>query len=145
MDWPSGSHASTFGGNPVACAAALATLKLVESRYRVNAIDRGRELVAGLSALATRHDSIHEVRGLGLMVGVEVRSAGLPAPALRDRVVAEAFRLGLLVLPCGPSTVRFCPPLCLNARQVQIGLELFDAALAAAEDGVTTGSPVMSH
>jgi 4-aminobutyrate aminotransferase len=145
MDWPSGSHASTFGGNPVACAAALATLKLVENRYRVNAIDRGRELVAGLSGLATRHDSIHEVRGLGLMVGVEVRSAGLPAPALRDRVVTEAFRLGLLVLPCGPSTVRFCPPLCLTARQVQIGLELFDAALAAAEDGVTTGSPVMSH
>jgi 4-aminobutyrate aminotransferase len=132
MDWPSGSHASTFGGNPVACAAAIETLRLVEARYMANAAARGLELTRGLTLLAGRHPSVKEVRGLGLMVGVEVQDGGEPAPALRDRVVDEAFRRGLLLLPCGASTVRFCPPLCLTARQVQIGLTLFDAALSAA-------------
>jgi 4-aminobutyrate aminotransferase len=133
MDWPSGSHASTFGGNPVACAAALATLKLVETRYRANAEQRGAELKEGLSTLAPRHPSIREVRGLGLMIGVEIQAEGASAPDLRDQIIEHAFRRGLLLLPCGPSTVRFCPPLCLTARQVQIGLDLFDAAITAAE------------
>jgi 4-aminobutyrate aminotransferase len=133
MDWPSGSHASTFGGNPVACAAALATLRLVETRYRANAEKRGAELREGLAALAPRHPSIREVRGLGLMIGVEIQSEGAPDPDLRDQIIEQAFRRGLLLLPCGPSTVRFCPPLCLTGRQVQIGLELFGAAIKAAE------------
>jgi 4-aminobutyrate aminotransferase len=132
MDWPSGSHASTFGGNPVACAAALETLRLVESRYMANAERRGLELRRGLTNLAANQPCVKEVRGLGLMVGVEVHQGGAPAPALRDRVVDEAFVRGLLLLPCGASTVRFCPPLCLSSRQVQIGLTLFDAALSAA-------------
>jgi 4-aminobutyrate aminotransferase len=135
MDWPSGSHASTFGGNPVACAAALATLRLVERRYRANAERRGRELADGLRSIAGRHPSVREVRGLGLMIGVEIQAGGSPAPALRDRVIDLGFRRGLLLLPCGPSTVRFCPPLCLTPRQVQIGVGLFDDALTAAEEG----------
>jgi len=133
MDWPSGSHASTFGGNPVACAAALATLDLVETRYRANAERRGRELRAGLESLKPRAPQIHEVRGLGLMIGAEIRSEGEPDPALRDRIIDLAFRRGLLLLPCGPSTIRFCPPLCLTRRQVQIGLRLFDDALASVD------------
>jgi 4-aminobutyrate aminotransferase len=147
MDWPSGSHASTFGGNPVACAAALATLDLVERRYRANAEARGRELTEGLTALAAKHPSIHEVRGLGLMVGAEIRTAGAADPALRDRIVDRAFRLGLLLLPCGASTVRFCPPLCLTARQVQIGLRIFDAALTAtdSEASAAPGSSLLTH
>ena len=135
MDWPSGSHASTFGGNPVACAAALASLRLIETRYRANSEARGTQLRAGLERLALRYEFIREVRGLGLMIGAEVRDLGeLPAPRLRDRIVDLAFHRGLLLLPCGASTVRFCPPLCLTARQVEIGLELLDSAMAAAVD-----------
>ena len=134
MDWPSGSHASTFGGNPVACAAALATLRLVETRYRANAERRGRELKQGLAELAARHPCIKDVRGLGLMIGVEIADGGVAGAGLRDRIIDLAFRRGLLLLPCGASTVRFCPPLCLSARQVQIGLEIFRDALLASED-----------
>jgi 4-aminobutyrate aminotransferase len=133
MDWPSGSHASTFGGNPVACAAAQATLRLVETRYQANAVRRGDELKAGLSELARSHVAIRDVRGLGLMIGMEVGGDAASAALLRDRIVQQAFRKGLLLLPCGPSTVRFCPPLCLTQRQVQIGLELVGAAVEAAE------------
>jgi 4-aminobutyrate aminotransferase len=133
MDWPSGSHASTFGGNPVACAAALATLSLVQTRYRANAERRGREFLAALGTLARRHPPIREVRGRGLMIGVEIATGDAPDPALRDRIIELAFRRGLLLLPCGPSTIRFCPPLCLTGRQVEVGLELFEAALTEAE------------
>jgi 4-aminobutyrate aminotransferase len=133
MDWPSGSHASTFGGNPVACAAALASLALIETKYRANAARRGAALRAGLEAIAVRHGFVREVRGLGLMVGMEMQDeAGNASPALRDRIIEAAFRRGLLLLPCGASTVRFCPPLCLTGRQVAIGLEILDAAMAEA-------------
>jgi len=134
MDWPPGSHASTFGGNPVACASALATLRLVEGKYMANARRRGDQLMTGLRELADRHPAIKEVRGIGLMVGMEVRAGGAPDPDLRDRIIELAFRRGLLLLPCGPSTVRFCPPLCVRARQVEVGLTLLDDALSAAEE-----------
>jgi 4-aminobutyrate aminotransferase len=133
MDWPSGSHASTFGGNPVACAAGLATLHLVQTRYRSNAVHRGRQLTDGLRSLATRYDFIREVRGLGLMIGAEIADElGNPAPHLRDAIIDLAFQRGLLLLPCGASTLRFCPPLCITRRQVETGLGLVDAAMAAA-------------
>ena len=133
MDWPSGSHASTFGGNPVACAASLATLQLIEAKYRANALVRGGQLREGLERLARRHPYIREVRGLGLMIGAEIQdAAGFPAPLLRDRIIDLSFYRGLLLLPCGASTIRFCPPLCLTARQVEIGLSILDLALAAA-------------
>jgi 4-aminobutyrate aminotransferase len=133
MDWPSGSHASTFGGNPVACAAALATLQLVVRKYRANAVRRGRELREGLTALAHRFPFIREVRGLGLMIGVEIQdSDGKPSHRLRDWLIDLAFHRGLLLLPCGASTIRICPPLCLSRRQVEIGLTLIDASMTAA-------------
>ena len=133
MDWPSGSHASTFGGNPVACASALATLALVRKRYMANAAERGEQLMEALRALAHVHPAtIKEVRGLGLMIGMEVQTDGQPDPDLRDRIVENAFRRGLLLLPCGASTVRFCPPLCLTARQVEIGGAIVAEALAEA-------------
>ena len=130
MDWPSGSHASTFGGNPVACAASLVTLRLIEAKYCRNAEIRGHQLRAGLEALATHHSCIKEVRGMGLMIGMEIAREGYPAPELRDAIIEQAFYNGLLLLPCGTSTIRFCPPLCLTARQVDIGLRLVDVALA---------------
>ncbi|MDR3633315.1 MAG: acetyl ornithine aminotransferase family protein [Isosphaeraceae bacterium] len=143
MSWPSGSHASTFGGNPVACVAALETLRLIRSKYMKNAVRRGRELKAGLEDLATNDPRIREVRGLGLMIGVEIQDGGAPAPALRDAIVQEAFLRGLLLLPCGPSTVRFCPPLCLTGQQVEIGLEIFANALKGLEQvsaSINTGA-----
>lgn len=133
MDWPRGSHASTFGGNPVACAAALATLRLIEARYLDNARIRGRELQAGLHQLVERFPAIREVRGRGLMIGVEIQTDDeRPDPTMRDRIIQDAFERGLLLLPCGPSTIRFSPPLCLSSRQVQTGLELFGEAMEAA-------------
>jgi 4-aminobutyrate aminotransferase len=132
MDWPSGSHASTFGGNPVACAAALATLDLIQTKYRANAARRGRQLFDGLKELGKVHSIVREVRGLGLMIGLEIADKGKSSPALRDRIVTLAFERGLLLLPCGPSTVRFCPPLCLTRRQVEIGLEIVHAVLTIA-------------
>jgi len=135
MDWPIGSHASTFGGNPVACAASLATIRLLENRYIRNANRRGQQLREGLTALAERYSFIREVRGLGLMMGAEIQSeTGEPAPALRDELIDMAFQRGLLLLPCGPSTVRFCPPLCLTKRQVEIGLAILSATMEAAAE-----------
>ncbi|HEV3165141.1 MAG TPA: acetyl ornithine aminotransferase family protein [Isosphaeraceae bacterium] len=144
MDWPSGSHASTFGGNPVACAAAIATLDLIESRYRANAVLRGAQLKEGLAALAKHHPIVYDVRGLGLMIGMEIRTEGKPDHALRDHIIHAAFERGLLLLPCGPSTVRFCPPLCLTSRQVEVGLVILDAAMTAAEGGQPTNGPATS-
>lgn len=133
MDWPSGSHASTFGGNPVACAAALASLRLIEKKYRRNAAERGEQLAEGLHRMTSGLSLVREVRGKGLMIGVEIQDeAGEEAPGLRDRIIDAAFHRGLLLLPCGPSALRFCPPLCLTEKQVEIGLKLFGSAL----DGV---------
>ncbi len=135
MTWPPGAHASTFGGNPVCCAAAVATLKLVSERYMDNARLQGDRLMEGLRALASRHLLIGDVRGLGLMIGIELvkdRAARLRAPEQTKRVVAECFRHGLLILTCGENTLRLCPPLVINAAQVDAALGILDQALAAA-------------
>jgi 4-aminobutyrate aminotransferase len=134
MDWPSGSHASTFGGNPVSCRAALATLDLIHGGYLANAAERGRQLKEGLLALKRRHPEVGEVRGLGLMVAADVVRPDDPLaldPARRDAVVQAAFRRGLLLLGAGESAVRFCPPLCITAAQVDTALALLDEVLAA--------------
>ncbi len=126
MDWPPGSHASTFGGNPVACRAALASIELLEREYMANATARGEQLRAGLRELTTKHAGLSGVRGLGLMTAVD-----LPSPAVREKVIQTAFRRGLLLLGCGETAIRFCPPLCVSAKQVDTALTILDGVLSA--------------
>jgi len=136
MDWERGTHGNTFGGNPVSCAAALATLELVEAAYLENAKVVGQYTQDALQEIAARHPTIGEVRGLGLMIGVEFvrdQKSKEPAKELSDRVVQMAFERGLLLLACGKSTIRVAPPLSIRASEVDEGLQIFEEALAAAE------------
>lgn len=142
MDWPSGSHANTFGGNPVACRAALVTIDLLEREYMMNAQVRGAELRAGLNELSGEFPHLHQVRGLGLMVAVDVvkrdeRNGILPDPTLRDQIVQTAFEHGLLLLGCGETAIRFCPPLCVTSEQVGVCLRVLREVLGEIEAGVT--------
>jgi 4-aminobutyrate aminotransferase len=136
MDWPSGSHASTFGGNPVSCRAALATIDLLEREYMANAAARGEQLRAGLQKLAEYHPELANVRGMGLMTAVDVMSTTdpkSPSPALRERVIEMAFHRGLLLLGCGESAIRFCPALCVTDAQVETALALLDGVFETVE------------
>lgn len=128
MSWPPGSHASTFGGNPVCCRAALVTLDLVEREYLANARERGAELKSGLAALAAAHPLLGEVRGLGLMLAVDVVEGGELAPERRHALIQAAFQRGLLLLGCGRSAIRFCPALCVTAEEVRKALRVFGEA-----------------
>lgn len=125
MDWPPGSHASTFGGNPVACRAALVTLDLLEREYLDNAVERGQQLLAGLRRLTHSDRNLADPRGLGLMVAVDaVGPMGLDHER-RDAIVEAAFHRGLLLLGCGKAGVRFSPSLCVTAEQVDAALAIF--------------------
>lgn len=126
MTWGAGKHGSTFGGNPVACAAALATLDLLEHGVTTNAAAVGEHLMARLRELQTRHDTIREVRGRGLMIGVDLRSHD-EAFALEQ----ECFTRGLLVLTCGESAIRLAPPLIVTREQADVAVEIIDDALTA--------------
>ncbi|MBV8877212.1 MAG: acetyl ornithine aminotransferase family protein, partial [Gammaproteobacteria bacterium] len=112
--WKRGAHGNTFGGNPLSCAAALATLDLVEREYAANSASVGDYFIGRLRELKERHACIGDVRGKGLMIGMELvtdRTSKAPARALCDAVLTRAFHQGLLLLACGQSTVRFIPPL----------------------------------
>ncbi len=132
MDWPPGAHGSTFGGNPVSCAAAVATLKLVEAEYMANAAAMGEILQAKLRDISSRHPRMGDVRGLGLMTGTTVFDAnGTPSADDRNAVVQEAFSRGLLMLGCGDTGLRFAPPLCINEQELLAGLNIVEQAVAA--------------
>lgn len=141
MDWPPGSHASTFGGNPVSCRASLATLDLLESEYIANAAQRGEQLRQELTRMQAQFDELGEVRGLGLMMAVDIVAAGeqTPAPQRRDELIQAAFHSGLLLLGCGESAIRFCPPLCVSAAQVKTALEIIADLLARGRSMKMTG------
>ena len=137
MDWPEGAHGNTYGGNPLACAAALATLDLVEEQFLVNAQSMGEYAMDALEEMQSRHPTIGEVRGKGLMIGVEfVDGNGTKQPAhdLRERVIEEAFSRGLLILGCGESTVRLAPALSIEEG-------LLDEGLRVMEESISTVSP----
>jgi len=137
MDWEAGSNASTFGGNPVACAAALATIRLIEETLMANARTQGGRLLDGLRKLQKDYECLGDVRGMGLMVGVEiVKDRATKERALQEahEVADECFRRGLLVLPCGPNSIRFSPPLTLTAAQADTAFSIFAEALKVVED-----------
>ena len=132
MAWPPGAHASTFGGNPVSCAAALATINLLRTQLMANAADVGAHMLAGLTQLAGKHPLIGDVRGRGLMIGVELvrdRETKERATDERDAVVNAAFRRGLLVLGAGKNAIRFSPPLVLTREQADVAIRIFDESL----------------
>jgi 4-aminobutyrate aminotransferase len=135
MRWDSGAHGSTFGGNPVSVAAGLATLRLLEEGLIANAERVGRALIAALRDRLGSHGVIGDIRGLGLMIGVEVvrdRFRREPAPDLRDRILEEAFRRGLLLLGCGRSTIRLSPPLVIDEEDATTAARILSEAVSAA-------------
>ena len=132
MQWNDGSHGSTFGGNPLSCRAALATLRLLRDGLTENAGQVGTRLIEKLRGLMSRHPMIGDVRGMGLMVGVEIvrdRDTREPASAQRERIVRRAFERGLLTLPCGKSTIRLSPPLICTDSDADKAVSILDEVL----------------
>jgi 4-aminobutyrate aminotransferase len=136
VTWPQGSHGNTYGGNPIACAAALATIDLIQEEYMGNATRVGELALDILEEISARHPSIGCVRGIGLMIGVEfVKDAKTKEPDhdIRERIVDLAFERGLLTLGCGKSTIRFSPSLNITESELEAGLEIFEEAVRIAE------------
>ena len=138
MTWPPGSHGSTFGGNPVSCAAAIATIKLLKESLMANAAAVGEHLLNGLRELMGKHPIIGDVRGRGLMIGIEfVRNRATKERATEERNAIEqaAFRRGLLVLGAGRNAIRMSPPLVLTKEQADIALRILDESIAEVTRG----------
>jgi 4-aminobutyrate aminotransferase len=125
--WPPGAHGSTFAGNPVCAAAGLATFELLDGGLVDNAARMGEVLRTGLERVAEAHSEVRDVRGIGLMLGVEFASH-----EAANAVEAAAFKRGLLVLECGEATLRFCPPLVVDPAAIETALGIFDEAISAA-------------
>jgi 4-aminobutyrate aminotransferase len=126
MTWEPGAHASTFGGNPVCLAAALETVRLLQEKYVANSAKMGEYLRAKLERLKDRHAAIIDVRGRGLMIGIQVTSG-----ALRDSILNDCFRRGLLILGAGPSTIRVSPPLMIDEEQADCAVDIISSAISA--------------
>jgi len=136
MNWPPGAHASTFGGNPVACAAALETIRLLEEKYIENAAQMGKYILDRLNNWPAQHRSVGNVRGVGLMIGIELvkdQKSREPHPEMRQQVIRRAFEMGLLVLGCGESTIRLMPPLIVEKHQADFALDVLDHVIGEAE------------
>jgi 4-aminobutyrate aminotransferase len=136
MDWPKGVHGNTYGGNPISCAASLATIELLEEKYLANAAEVGQYAIDALQEIQARHPSIGEVRGKGLMIGVEFvkdKSTKEPNEALRSMVENTAFEYGLLLLGCGKSVIRLAPPLCITKNEMDEALGIFENMISMAE------------
>ena len=136
MNWPPGAHASTFGGNPVSIAASLATIELLEESLIANAAAMGAHLMNRMKGWPQRFKYVGDVRGLGLMIGIELvrdRETKEPAPDLRDRLEMLAFERGLVILGCGPNSVRLCPPLVITRDQADFAMDTLEQCLAALE------------
>jgi 4-aminobutyrate aminotransferase len=137
MDWKPGSHASTFGGNPICIAAALATLDVLEREGMANAARQGEALIEKLRGWVKKHPAVGDVRGRGLMIGIEIvkdQKTRESAPAVRDRIVDLAFERGLLILGCGENSIRLAPPLIANEHEVAVALEILEGCVTVAEE-----------
>ncbi|MGC9197881.1 MAG: acetyl ornithine aminotransferase family protein [Acidobacteriaceae bacterium] len=135
MDWAPGSHASTFGGNPVCLAAALATIEIIEREAMANAASVGAAALQRLGTWVNRYPIVGEVRGRGLMIGVEIvtdKETRTASAELRDKIVDLAFERGLLLLGCGPNTLRLCPPLVISPQEMEVALDLLEESIAQA-------------
>ncbi|WP_446744724.1 acetyl ornithine aminotransferase family protein [Silvibacterium acidisoli] len=136
MDWKPGSHASTFGGNPVAIAAALATLDILEREGIANAEKVGGAMLDRLKSWIPKYSIVGDVRGRGLMIGIEIvrdQQSKAAAGDWRDRIVELAFERGLLILGCGETSIRLAPPLVLNEHEANIALDIFEECIAIVE------------
>lgn len=134
MTWEPGAHGSTFGGNPVSCAAALATIKLIEDGYLNNATEMGSYLVECLEQMKPRHPMIGDVRGKGLMIGIEIVEDPVskkPNKEMRDAIVDEAFKRGLLLLGAGDAALRLMPPLSVDRRECDEALGILEDTMIA--------------
>lgn len=135
MTWKPGAHASTFGGNPLSLVAARETVRLLRAQYLENSRAMGRFLMDGLLAIQKRYEVVGDVRGLGLMIGIEFvsdKASKRPATELRNRIVEAAFRDGLLILGAGTSTIRLSPPLVIDEEQCEFALRILDSSIAQA-------------
>ena len=136
MDWTPGAHASTFGGNPVCIAAALATMRLVEQKYMANAARMGEFIMKQTADWTEKHKIVGEVRGKGLMIGIEFvrdQKTKEKGPELRNKIVQMAFNKGLLVLGSGDTTLRLCPPLLIDEEQATFALDTLEGIIAEVE------------
>jgi len=136
MTWPRGAHGNTYGGNPLASAAALATIDLIEKQYLKNAQEMGYYMIGALEEIKSSHKSIGDVRGIGLMLGVdfvEDQNSRKPDITTRDKVERLGFEHGLISMGCGKSTIRFAPPLSISKPEIDEGLKIFDYAVGLAE------------
>ncbi len=136
MDWVPGSHASTFGGNPVSIAAAIATVNILEREAIDNAAKVGARMLDRLQGWKTTHPLVGDVRGRGLMIGVELvkdKTTREPAPALRNRVETLCFEKGLMILGCGETSIRLCPPLIVTEDEATVALDILEECLTQVE------------
>lgn len=139
VTWPKGSHGNTYGGNPLSCAAALATLEVIENELLENATRAGSYAMENLRAMQERHPTIGEVRGIGLMIGIEFvfdRQTKQHADDLRDRILDLAFEKGLLTLGAGRNVIRISPPLSVSFAELDEGLTILEQAIAQAEQEI---------
>jgi len=146
MNWPPGSHASTFGGNPVAIASALVTIDLLEQKYVGQAARIGRYLMQHLKQWPNCHPLVGDVRGEGLMIGIDLvkdRESKQPAVNERNELLRRCFEKGLLVLGCGASTVRLMPPLMIDREQAAIALDILERCLIEIEKEGAVSVPRM--
>jgi 4-aminobutyrate aminotransferase len=147
MDWKPGSHASTFGGNPVSIAASLATIDVLEREGIANAARVGQQMLDRLCQWPAKHPHVGDVRGRGLMIGLEFvkdQQTREPDPVLRDRIVDLAFERGLLILGCGATSIRLAPPLILRPEEATVALDILESCVTTAAQEQLTPTPALA-